>query len=240
MRREYPKIDTLYERKPNGKVDVTKLKRPEFGLIKEWQVTEKLNGRNIRVMLSIDGEVTYAGRMDEKHLSDQLNQKMIDYLTFTFTPSRMKYVFRHINKEGVLEKPEVCMYMEGLGSVMANGSGIYCKGKEVSVRLIDCYIKPFWLERNALEDIAKKFGIKCAPIICTLYKLPRSLKELPPMFLDSSMTSTVAFEETGKLAQPEGIVARTSPLLHSRTKKADSEVGERLMWKLKYKDFEME
>ncbi len=234
---EYPKIDTLYERKPNGKVDVTRLKRLEFDLIKEWQVTEKLNGRNTRVMITPDGEVTYAGRHDEKHLSDQLDQRMIDYLTRIFTPNRMKYVFRSINKEGILEKPEVCMYLEGLGSIMANGSGIYCKGKEISVRLIDCYIKPFWLERNDLEDIAKKFGIKCTLIICTLYKLPRSLKELNLIMLESSM---VAFEETGKLVQPEGIVARTSPLLFDRTKRADSEVGERVMWKLKYKDFEKE
>lgn len=75
-RLEYPKIDTLYERKPNGKVDVTRLKRLEFALINEWKVTEKLNGRNIRVMLTSDGEVTYAGRHDEKNFSDQSEGNM--------------------------------------------------------------------------------------------------------------------------------------------------------------------
>ncbi len=206
---EYPKIDTLYERKSNGKVDVTRLKRLEFGLLREWQVTEKLNGRNIRIMISENGEVTYAGRHDEKHLSDQLDQKMIDYLTTIFTPTRMKYVFRHTNKEGILEKSEVCIYLEGLGSVMASGSGIYCKGKDVSVRLIDCYIKPFWLERDSLEEIAKKFGIECVPIVCTLYKLPRSLSDIEHIL----HMSLVAYDETDKFVQPEGIVARTSPLL---------------------------
>lgn len=224
---EYPKIDTLYERKKNGKVNVDNLKRPEFGIINRWQITEKLNGRNIRVMLTTDGNVTFAGRMDEKHLNDQLVQKMIDYLKNIFTSNRMKYVFRKIDADGTLQKPEVCMYLEGLGSDMASGSGIYCKGRDVSVRLIDCYINPWWIERPLLEEFAKKFGIKCTPLLDDIYELPRSLADLENII----KLSKVAGENNNNLANAEGIVARTYPLLTNRK-------GDRVMWKLKFKDFE--
>ncbi len=231
---EYPKIPTLFLRKPNGKVDIAQLSKPEFRLIKEWQITEKLNGRNVRVMLTSDGYVKFAGRMDEKHLSDQLHIKMIDYLKVKFTPDKMKKVFWRYVK-GVYQKPEVCLYMEGLGSDMAAGSGIYCPGKEVSVRLIDCFMKPFWIERPLLEEFANKLNIKCVPIIGVLNnEIPLSASHMK-YFIDKSI---VACEDAHMIVTPEGIVAKTYPLLHCRTKDETKEVGDRLMWKLKFKDFE--
>jgi len=231
---EYPKIQTLFLRKPNGKVDITQLSKLEFGLIKEWQITEKLNGRNIRVMLTSEGEVLFAGRKDEKHLSDQLHIKMIEYLKIKFIPDKMRKVFWRYVK-GVYQKPEVCLYMEGLGSDMAAGSGVYCPGKEVSVRVIDCFMKPFWIERPLLEEFASKLGIKCVPVICTLKnELPMSTSHIK-YFIYKSI---VADEEACRNVMPEGVVARTQPLLFCRTKDEKREVGDRLMWKLKFKDFE--
>lgn len=231
---EYPKIPTLFLRKSNGKVDITQLSKPEFRLIKEWQITEKLKGRNVRVMLTSNGDVTFAGRQDEKHLSDQLHVKMIEYLKIKFTPDKMKKVFWRSVK-GVIQKPEVCLYMEGLGSGMDVGSGIYCLGKEVSVRLIDCFIKPFWIERPLLEEFASKLDIKCVPIIGVLNnELPLSISHMKYFMAES----IVAREDTHKMVMPEGIVAKTQPLLFCRTKDEMKEVGDRLMWKLKFNDFE--
>lgn len=230
---EYPKIDTLYNRLKNGKVDIASLRRPEFELINRWQITEKLNGRNIRVMLTREGEVTFAGRKDEKHLYDQIDDVMLDYLKSIFIPRRMKYIFRKIDKDGSLTKPEVCLYLEGIGSKMASGSGIYCKGIEVSVRLIDAYIKPFWIERLLLEEFAKKLGVKCVPVIGYIDEIPHSRQ-----CLEDILSSSIVATEAGNFnTRPEGIVARTSPILFSRTKTELSEVGERIMWKLKFKDF---
>lgn len=45
----YPKIETLFERNPNFTVDPLKLKSPVLGCINPWEVTEKIDGTNIRV-----------------------------------------------------------------------------------------------------------------------------------------------------------------------------------------------
>lgn len=51
---EYHKIETLFERDPKTFiVDPTQLKAPVFGTISKWDVTEKINSINIRVMLSV-------------------------------------------------------------------------------------------------------------------------------------------------------------------------------------------
>ena len=57
---EYHKIDTLFERdKSTFVVDPTKLKSSVLGTIRDWDVTEKIDGTNIRVMLSESGEVSF-------------------------------------------------------------------------------------------------------------------------------------------------------------------------------------
>ena len=47
---EYPKIDTLYDR--DGRyVNTWRLRRPEFGIINRWSITEKIHGMNTRATL---------------------------------------------------------------------------------------------------------------------------------------------------------------------------------------------
>lgn len=223
---EYPKIQTLYDRYPDYSINVEKLRRAEFGIINTWQVTEKLNGRNIRILLKQNGHVEFSGRQDGVKVSEQIPQKMMDYLNLIFTPQKMQSVFwRYVNN--VFQTPEVCVYVEGLGSDLAAGSGIYCPGTSVSVRLIDCYINPWWIERPLLEEFGRKLGIKCTPLLDTIYTLPRTREELERII----KISHVATEDNSNfLGLAEGIVAKTEPLLVNRK-------GERVIWKLKYKDF---
>lgn len=223
---EYPKIYTLYERNPDHSINIDKLSRSEFGLINTWQVTEKLNGRNIRILLKQDGNIEFSGRRDVKRMSEQIPQKMMDYLSVIFTPEKMQAVFWRYVK-GIFQNPEVCVYVEGLGSELATGSGIYCPGKSVSVRLIDCFINPWWIERPLLEEFGRKLGIKCTPLLDTIHTLPQTRDDLEKIIKISHVSTE---DNNNFLGIAEGIVARTKPLLFNRK-------GERLMWKLKFKDF---
>jgi len=45
----YPKIETLFKRDETFRV-TDKLRLPEFALVREWLVTEKVDGTNIRVV----------------------------------------------------------------------------------------------------------------------------------------------------------------------------------------------
>ena len=221
---EYPKIDTLYDRGEGHFVIVGKLRRPEFGNIKRWSITEKLHGRNTRVSLfnnGIDGIVDYGGKTDEAEMPSEL----LEYLRKIFTVEKMKAAF-WIDP---LKIPQsVTVYGEGYGPGMVPGSGVY--RKDVSFRLFDCIIDSWWLERPNLENVAEKLGIKCVPILGTIEDLPKSADEIECIFRNNK-NRLVAIEEGGLEAMiPEGIVAKSEQMLFNRK-------GQRVMWKLKRKDF---
>jgi hypothetical protein len=222
---EYTKIDTLYDRDGGHFVNVSKLRRPEFGNIKRWSITEKIHGRNTRVTLFDNGEVVYGGKTDDAEIPTEL----LEYLRETFTQEKMKMVF------WLPDKPipkSATIYGEGYGPGTVPGSGIY--RSDVSFRLFDCLVKSedenWWLERSNLEDIAGKLGIKCVPILGFIDFLPVNSREIENIFLVNTK-KLVATEESGKVGgKPEGIVATTEEMLFNRK-------GERVMWKLKIKDF---
>ena len=219
--REYPKIDTLYNRDDKHFVIAGQLRRPEFGIIKTWSLTEKIHGRNTRITLFDNGEVEYGGKTDDAEIPPEL----LKYLMETFSPEKMKAALWLPNK---IRPKRATIYGEGYGPKMVPGSGIY--RKDISFRLFDCLIDgidgSWWLERKNIEDVANKLGIKTVPIIRHIDYLPTTVQQLQEILSDS----IVAREENGIVAIPEGIVAKSEPLLYDKK-------GDRLMWKLKMKDF---
>jgi hypothetical protein len=228
---EYPKIDTLYDRDGKRFVNVKRLslRRPEFGMIKRWSLTEKIHGMNTRITLFDNGEVVYGGKTDEAKMPSEL----LEYLKKIFTSEKMKSTFwlpnRRIPKSAT-------MYGEGYGPGIVPGSGIY--RSDVAFRLFDCLIidedNNWWLERYSLEDIARKLGIKCVPLLGVINFLPHSVDEIRQIFIDHR-NRMVIVEDGGQVefaSEGEGVVAKTYPELLFNRK------GERIMWKLKIKDFE--
>jgi len=228
---EYPKIDTLYDRDGKRFVDVKRLRlrRPEFGMIKRWSLTEKIHGMNTRITLFDNGEVVYGGKTDEAKMPSEL----LEYLKKIFTSEKMKSTFwlpnRRIPKSAT-------MYGEGYGPGIVPGSGIY--RSDVAFRLFDCLIidedNNWWLERYSLEDIARKLGIKCVTLLGVINFLPHSVDEIRQIFIDHR-NRMVIVEDGGQVefaSEGEGVVAKTYPELLFNRK------GERIIWKLKIKDFE--
>jgi hypothetical protein len=228
---EYPKIDTLYDRDGKRFVNVKRLslRRPEFGMIKRWSLTEKIHGMNTRITLFDNGEVVYGGKTDEA----QMPSELLEYLKKIFTSEKMKSVFwlpnRRIPKSATI-------YGEGYGPGIVPGSGIY--RSDVAFRLFDCLIidedNNWWLERYSLEDIARKLGIKCVPLLGVINFLPHSVEEIRQIFIDHR-NRMVIVEDGGQVefaSEGEGVVAKTYPELLFNRK------GERIIWKLKIKDFE--
>lgn len=228
---EYPKIDTLYDRNDRRFVDVKRLilRRPEFGMIKRWSLTEKIHGTNTRITLFDNGEIIYGGKTDEAQMSSEL----LEYLKKIFTQEKMKSVFWLPNKP--IPK-SATVYGEGYGPGIVPGSGIY--RSDVAFRLFDCLVidegHNWWLERYSLEDIAKKVGIKCVPLLGVIKFLPHSAEEIMQIFIDHR-DRMVVVEDGGQVefaSEGEGIIAKTYPELLFNRK------GERVMWKLKIRDFE--
>lgn len=110
--REYHKIETLFER--DGKTFVVNpavLKASVLATIREWDVTEKIDGTNIRVMLSAQGDVTFGGRTD----AAQIPADLVQYLMRTFTVDALKAAL-WLNDEPV----EAVLCGEGYGPGIQN------------------------------------------------------------------------------------------------------------------------
>ena len=210
---EYPKIETLYDRnEKTHKVIPSQLRLPEFGNIKSWRVTEKIDGTNVRISFTPPGKIIFSGRTDNA----QMPVKLLDHLLQVFTVDKLSAVFQEA-------ETEVMLFGEGYGEKIQNG-GNYRAG--ISFRLFDVLIGGWWLEPDSLVVIAGGLGIETVPYVAQIGSLPETRDDL----LGIIQSSHVATLEKGQEYQAEGIVARTYPLLLTRS-------GKRLMWKLKFRDF---
>lgn len=209
---EYHKIDTLFERDPKSfVVDPARLKASVLGTIDTWEVTEKIDGTNIRVMLSEVGEVSFGGRTNAAMIPAEL----IQHLVKTFQQDKLKAVLWH---DGV--PTQVVLYGEGYGAGIQKGGGLYRPDKAFC--LFDVLINgEWWLEREAVWDIAAQLKIPTVPYLgrFTLEQIVAMVREpYPSSFGDGT-------------AIAEGIVARPIETLFDRR-------GKRVIIKLKTKDFQ--
>jgi len=218
--KEYPKIETLYDRNEKFSVDPTKLRKQEFANIRRWHISEKINGTNVRIGLHADGSIEFGGKTNDA----QMPVSLINFLRH-IPEDRIRSSFKRDDTTGLL--PEVVMCGEGYGSNLAHGSGIY--HDSVSVCLFDVMIDKWWLSRANVADVAQKVGLITVPEIKVIDYLPEAEEDLK-MVLGNEGES-VLIRTAGRPAKmAEGIVARTDPMLFFGD-------GKPVMWKLKFKDF---
>ena len=227
----YPKIETLYRRDEATHYVTPALRRPEFAVPQRWLLTEKIDGTNIRIpfytgteepqegVLTDSAAVGYCGRTDQA----QIPNFLVQHLRETFTLDKMRACFDPGTK-GIL-------FGEGYGERIQKGGGNYRSG--VSFRLFDVVVFgpedfAWWLNWNDVEGVAAKLRIETVPVVSRSASLVGAISTV-----QEGLGSAVAFLENRCMAvDAEGIVARTDPLLFDRR-------GQRLVWKLKARDFPM-
>lgn len=220
--KQYPKIETLFKRDEQFNL-TNELRNPVVETINPWRVTEKVDGMNIRVMLEPvmdhDGLYThdvvrFGGRTDKAALPPKLHTKLIE----TFTLEKMQGL--RLDEDPV----SITLYGEGYGPGIQKG-GAY--SLEQDFILFDVLIGyRWWLDDDAVTEIADKLGIKRVPILGDM-ALPAVIRLAKEGFV-----STLWSHASGTVPPlAEGIVARPiAPLFDSR--------GNRLIIKLKMKDFD--
>jgi ATP-dependent RNA circularization protein (DNA/RNA ligase family) len=187
---KYPKIQTLWKRDKNKNFTILEgdFSEDEFASIDMWEVTEKIDGTNIRIFW--DGEtVSFGGRTDDS----QIPTFLLDVLQKTFTVDKFKEVFP--------DSDNVVMFGEGYGNKIQSVGKKY--RKDNGLILFDVVVEGWWLERFSVNDIAHNFGIKSVPVIGIMNK------EDIINFVKSKPKSKVSEEEL----TIEGIVARSHPLM---------------------------
>jgi len=205
----YQKIQTIFKRDP-----ATRFKNLLLGdfSIPEFEYLQN----NIWVYYEkVDGtntRVLFKESIEFRGKTDesQLHMKLVKRLQERFLPQQK--TFQDSFSDGV------CLYGEGYGPKIQKGGGNYRDDQDFV--LFDVKIGDWWLQRDDVEEIAQKLGLDVVPIIGqgTLNELIDIVK---PGF-NSTWGDFIA----------EGVVAK--PLTELKTR-----AGERVITKLKYKDFQV-
>ena len=209
--KEYTKIETVFERDMEGtkKLIEGKYRNETVAYLKdnEWICTEKIDGTNIGVIW--DGrKVSYQGRTERAQVPTHLMNRLIELFGGSINEELFEQKFGEM---------QVILFGEGYGAKIQNG-GKY--RSDVSFILFDVYLpeQNLWLKRDAIEDIAKAFGIEAVPIV-----LKGTLQQAVD-YVKSKPKSTIGE------ADMEGLVCRPAIDLLDR-------MGKRVIVKVKVADF---
>lgn len=210
---EYTKIETIFERDMDGtkKLIEGKFRNETVEYLRNnaWVCTEKIDGTNIGIVW--DGhKVSYQGRTERAQIPAHLMNKLIEL----FGGNENEELFEQ--KFGDMQ---VILFGEGYGAKIQKGGGNY--RSDVSFILFDVYLpeQNLWLKRDALEDIAKTFGIDVVPIVLT------GTLNTAVNYVKSKPKSTIG------VADMEGLVCKPEVDMLDR-------MGRRLIVKIKVCDFE--
>ncbi len=209
--KEYTKIETVFERDMEGtkKLIEGKYRNETVAYLKdnEWICTEKIDGTNIGVIW--DGhKVSYQGRTERAQVPTHLMNRLIELFGGSINEELFEQKFGEM---------QVILFGEGYGAKIQNG-GKY--RSDVSFILFDVYLpeQNLWLKRDAIEDIAKAFGIEAVPIV-----LKGTLQQAVD-YVKSKPKSTIGE------ADMEGLVCRPAIDILDR-------MGKRVIVKVKVADF---
>lgn len=216
---KYQKIQTLFLRDDKNIIIPDQFTYPEFEYLKDnkWECTEKIDGTNIRIELDFnvhdDGvrevNVNFKGRTDEATIPAHLYR-------------RLKELFDNVNWLEIFDitnTTSITLYGEGYGTKIQKGGNYISSG--VDFILFDVKVDKWWLQRDAIEDIANKLNIKIVPLIGYM-TIPEAVE-----YVRKGFKSTIA---ENKDYDAEGLVLKTTTGLLRRN-------GERLITKIKTVDF---
>ena len=210
---EYTKIETIFERDMEGtkKLIEGKFRNETVEYLKEnrWIGTEKIDGTNIGIVWD-SHKVSYQGRTERAQIPAHLMNKLIEMFGGTVNEELFEQKFGEM---------QVILFGEGYGAKIQKGGGNY--RSDVSFILFDVYLpeQNLWLKRDAVEDIAKTFGVDVVPIV-----------------YEGDIAGAVEFvkgkpKSTIGMADMEGIVCKPAVDMLDR-------MGRRLIVKIKVCDFD--
>lgn len=217
---DYQKINTLFKRDSNNVIMPDEWADPMFEYLSntEWETTEKVDGTNIRIIVTppaTEGApvgVAFRGRTDAAQIPGHLLKRLeelfpVDKMTGQFNPAERPL------------KDTIVLYGEGYGEKIQSG-GRYTNGGADFI-LFDVRVGDWWLLRDKVESIANALGIKAVPLVGYM-TIPEAIE-----YVRRGFTSQVAADPT---LPAEGLVLKTPMGLLDRT-------GNRIVAKVKTVDF---
>lgn len=214
--KKYHKINSIYKRdmsQKNAPFIIGEYSKPEFKYLKDnmWEFSEKIDGTNIRVMLSEEG-ITFGGKTDNA----QIPAFLVTKLNELFLPIPRKKLLRDVFD---YEWEDICLYGEGFGNRIQGKIGLdYLGENNVDFCLFDVRVGDWWLQRKDVYDIGKKLSLKTPNVVGT------------GTFDEAITLVKLGFKSSFGTAKAEGLVLRPTTELKARK-------GWRIITKVKCRDF---
>ena len=256
----YQKINTIFKRDAKNIImPYEQFSEPEFEYLRnlKWRGEEKIDGTNMRIevkpgfvynqkyennvdlvetdeLLGVKFSIRIAGKTDNA----QIPKKLLNHMQEKYTNEKIyaclglkEYIpvgewaeHKWVDKSGnpnAAAVPMYTIYGEGYGEGIQSG-GWYIKGGNEFI-VFDVKVNGIYLKTEARDEIANKLGAPIVPFI-GYFTLDEAID-----FVRKGFRSKVAENPDAKMA--EGLVLRTDLGLRNR-------MGERLIVKVKYEDFQ--
>ncbi len=257
---KFPKIDTLYTRDEKFKV-TDEVRRPEFLVPREWLVTEKIHGCNIRVSLEVEGRPQYVVRINGRNDNSQIPPNLLRHLQDTFTLEGLKALWRGKSNcdrcDGTgredsgqpkwlsqnakpfpyacdcVEPYPITLYGEGYGGGIQKGGGEYTSKTKGGGVSFRLFDVLVGDTWLRRADVEDVAGRLGIKTVPLLEVDERGTLTIPEIaqLVKAGFASSVASLEGTEGHMAEGVVAFTTEPLYNNR-------GQRLMFKLKMSDFE--
>lgn len=218
----YESIETVFTRdKTTNLLNFGVLRNPAHAIISHWDISEKIDGTNIRVIVT-HGGIEVRGRTDKADLKADLVKNTLDL----FDHSEVIGFFTGYHGIKLPEDWSVTFYGEGYGAGIQKGTE-YSPLKRF--RCFDLKLDgDLWLSDCEMRRICYQLSIPVAPLLWEgITSIPTSREEL----LSLVPYSRVAEEDRGAVnVMAEGIVAKPAVVLKDCW-------NNRVMWKLTFREF---
>ena len=213
----YSSIETVYTRdKETNVLNFGEIRCIENTCINIWTISEKIDGTNIRVIVTKEG-MTIKGRTDKADLPKGLEAAI---LTVFHSHERLLEYFTEYRGQELPDEWSVTFYGEGYGA------GIQAGGRYSGTKRFRCFDlllgESWWTDDDEMRRVCDELSIPTAPWLAVTPNLPKTREEL----IEIIPFSHVALEDRGVSDVPaEGIVAKPLHVLLNRHK-------DRVMWKI--------
>jgi hypothetical protein len=236
----YPKTENVFVRNPDThKLTVGELREPAHAQVRDWLVTEKIDGTNIRILIRLksDGGLMYEvrGRSDRASVPGDLTQNIRKLFGQNHAAIYGWATYLAQGDENI----GICLYGEGYGPGIQKTGGLYRpKQAGKTVRIFDVtttHLDPeepnlfvadgptWWRTWEDVKAAAKATGLETVPEFGRM-----TMAELTEL-TTAGFESAAAFEDGGEGCLAEGLVARTDPYMYDYR-------GHRIMFKIKTHD----
>jgi hypothetical protein len=218
----YHSIETIYKRdKATNLLHFGEIRMPEIAAVREWTFSEKIDGTNIRAIVTLAG-IEVRGRSDNA----QLHPDLIKAVLANFNHGRVVEYFTTYRGKELAPEWSVTFYGEGYGAGIQKG-GAYSDTKRF--RCFDVMLgDSWWLDDSEMRRICADLSVPVVPALGLNAYLPITREHLEYLLPNGSV---VAFEDRGVTGvQAEGVVAKPTVVLFDKH-------GNRVMWKLTFREF---